>query len=40
MNCSVVLSSPISEEAKTREAKIIRRGKDWYVYITIQKDAI
>jgi putative transposase len=38
INYPIALSSPIPEGAKVREAKIIRRGEDWYIYITIQKD--
>jgi len=37
INCPIA-SSPIPEGSKIREAKITRRGEDWYVYITIQKD--
>ncbi|MGC8961036.1 MAG: hypothetical protein ACP5K1_01150, partial [Candidatus Bathyarchaeia archaeon] len=38
INCPIALSSPIPDGAKTREAKIIRRGDEWYAYITIQKE--
>jgi putative transposase len=38
INCPVALSSEIPEGAKTREAKIIRKGEEWYVYITIEKE--
>jgi putative transposase len=37
INCPIALSSEIPEGAKTREAKIIRKGEEWYVYITIEK---
>ncbi|MGC8935938.1 MAG: hypothetical protein ACP5KV_01035 [Candidatus Methanomethylicaceae archaeon] len=38
INCPIALSPPIPDGAKTREAKAIRRGDEWYLYITIQKE--
>jgi putative transposase len=38
INCPIALSSPIPEGAKTKEAKLIREGEEWYVYITIEKE--
>ncbi len=38
INVPVGVSSEIPDGAKTREAKLIRKGKDWYVYITVEKE--
>jgi len=38
INVPIGVSSQIPEGAETREAKLIRRGSDWYVYITIEKE--
>ncbi len=38
VNVPVGVSSVIPEGAKTREAKLIRKGTNWYVYITVEKE--
>ncbi|MBM5805015.1 MAG: IS200/IS605 family element transposase accessory protein TnpB [Candidatus Verstraetearchaeota archaeon] len=38
INVPIATSSPIPEGARTREAKLIRRGSDWYVYVTVEKE--
>lgn len=38
INCPIAPSSPIPDGAKTREAKIIKKDEEWYVYITVQKE--
>jgi len=38
INCPIALSSPIPEGARMKEAKIIKEGEEWYVYVTIEKE--
>ena len=38
INCPIAISSPIPDGAKTREAKLIKKGEDWYIMITVQRE--
>jgi len=38
INCPIALSSPIPEGVRIKESKIIKKGEEWYVYITIEKE--
>jgi putative transposase len=38
INVPVGVSSPIPDGAETKEAKLIRRDGDWFIYMTIEKE--